>query len=166
MENIWNIKIKGEIMVNFLLFLLQAIPEMTGVIAFSVALAGVPLRWGIITPAATVLAVIAFVIRALPFTFGLHTVACLMLAVVFVAKATRVLLSKSFVAVFSSVATLAVLELVIHEGFFAVTKTDPQVYLANPLFWRLLGLPQALLMIVFALLAAKIKKPAEGMWKI
>jgi hypothetical protein len=153
-------------MIDFLLFLLQGIPEIAGVIALSLAIAGVTLRWKIIVPMGTVLVVIVFILRNLPFTFGLHTVICLLLAVVFIVKATRVLLSKSLIAIFLALTVLAVLELIIHEAFFAFTQIDPQVYVAKSLFWVLLGLPQALLMIVIALLAARIKKPAEGMWKI
>ncbi|BAF59957.1 MAG: hypothetical protein HPY89_03125 [Pelotomaculum sp.] len=153
-------------MVKALLFLLQGIPEMMGILAFSLAFAGVPLRWGVIAAVGTVLAVIIYIIRSLPLAFGLHTAAALLLVTIIIAKTTCVPPSKSFISVFASFSILVTLELIIHEFFFFLTKQDPQAVISNYLLWKLIGLPQAFLMIILALLIARLKTPVEGAWKI
>jgi hypothetical protein len=131
------------------------------------ALLSVPLRWKRIIAAGTILALIFFAVRSLPFTFGVHTAIGIFLLVIAINKATNIPVVRSFIAVFASFITLALLELVIMEIFFAVTKLDPNVVFTgnNPL-WKLLGLPQSLLLIFFALLISKFKKPKEDAWKI
>jgi len=148
-----------------LLFFLQGIPEITGIVALGLALLGVPLRWGIITVAGTVLTVIIFIIRNLPLSFGLHTVIAALLLAFFIAKTTRVSTAKSIIAAFVSFSILLVLELTINKIFFTVTKLDPQVVISNNLSWTLLGLPQAIIMILLAVIVSKVKKPDKRAWK-
>lgn len=149
-----------------LLFLLQGIPELSGELALSLALAGVSLRWGIIVAAGTGLALLIYVIRLLPFTFGIHTVIGILIMILLIKIATRVKTTTCFIVVFATFATLAALEFFISELFFSVIKLDPQSVISNNLLWKLIGLPQAISMIIIALLVSKYKKPTEGMWKI
>ena len=153
-------------MENFPLFLMQGIPESIGLISLSLALAGVQFLWVRIILAGTVFSIFMFIIRALPFTFGMHTVAGMLLLVIFIAKTTRVPLSRCFIAVFISFATLAVLELIICELFFAITKLNFQAVISNYFLWKLVSLPQAVFLIIFAVLISKFKKPVQGAWKI
>ena len=155
-------------MTKLLLFLLQGIPECSGQFALSLALLGVPLRWKRIIAAGTVLSLVFYVARTLPLTFGIHVAVGIFLIVVAVNKATRIPITKIFIAVLISFSTLFLLELVMMEIFFAVTGLDPSTTIAenNNLLWKLAGLPQAFLLIIFALLAAKYKKPREDTWKI
>lgn len=155
-------------MEKLLLFLLQGIPESSGHIALSLALLGVPLRWKRIIAAGTVLALVFFTVRSLPFTFGIHTAVGIFILVIAINKATHMSITKIFIAVLVSFLILFLLELVIMEIFFTVTGLDPNTTIAennNPL-WVLSGLPQAFLLIIFALLVAKFKKPREDAWKI
>ncbi|MCG9966660.1 hypothetical protein L9W92_01135 [Pelotomaculum terephthalicicum JT] len=154
-------------MEKILLFFMQGIPEIMGVVAFGLALARVPLRWGIITVAGTALTIIIFIIRSLPLSsFGLHTVAATLLLALFIMKTTRTTQVNSFVAAFASFTTLVMLELVINKSFFFITKLDQQVFVSNYLLWRLVSLPQAILMILFAVIISKFKKPDKDAWKI
>jgi len=143
---------------------MQGIPEFTGIIALSLVLAGVELRWVRIILAATILAIIIFVIRALPLPFGLHTIIALLLLVLLITKSTYTPTAKSLVIAFASFGALALLEIGINEGFFAVTKLKQDV-LDNYLLWKLLGLPQGLLLIILALLTRKYARPVKGAWK-
>jgi len=154
-------------MEKFLLFLLQGIPESSGVIALSLALLRVPLRWKHIIAAGTVFTLIIFAIRSLPFTFGIHTAVAIFLLVVAINKTTHTPVTKTFIAVLAGYVTVALLEIVISETFFAVTKLDPNTLITenNPL-WVLSGLPQAFLLIIFALIISKFKKPIGDAWKI
>lgn len=148
-----------------LLAFLQGVLETSGIVALSLALASVPLRWKLIGAAGTVLTLVVYAIRALPVAFGLHSIACVLLLVYFIAKTTRVSVVKSFIAVFTSFVTLALLELLTHEVFFALMNLDPQDVLSNYTLWKLLGLPQAVLLIILAIIVSKFKKPVQGAWK-
>ncbi len=150
---------------DLLAFFLQGTLEMTGLIALSLALAGVPLRWKRIVPAGVALAVIIYVLRQLPVPFGVHTIAGLLLIVFFIAKSTNVSATRSFVVVFISGVTLALLELLIVESLFALTKIEADVAVSKNVMWSLFGLPQALILIFLALLVARYKKPVQGAWK-
>lgn len=152
---------------KLLLFLIQGIPESSGIIALSLALLRVPLRWKRIILAGTVFALIIFAIRSLPFTFGIHTAAAIFLLVIAIARTTHITVTRSFIAVLASYVIIALLEIVISEIFFAVTKLDPYTVIAeNNLSWKLSGLPQAFILIFMALLVSKYKKPEEEAWKI
>ncbi len=147
---------------NFLLFLMQGIPELSGVIALSMALARVPLRWGRIIAGGTVLAVVVFTIRMFSTTFGLHTVAVLLLTVILITSATRVLPMKAFVVVSISVIMLGALErIIIFEILFPLGKIDPQIVTSNYLLWKLMALPQASIMIFLALLMPRFIIPEQ-----
>lgn len=153
-------------MEKFLLFLLQGIPELSGVIALSLALAKVPLRWGRIIAAGTVLAVIMFIIRTSSFAAGLHTVAALLFTVIIITIATGVPPTKAFVVALISSIILAFLELIIHEILFSLLKLEPQQVIENNVLWTLLGLPQAVIIIFIALLPARFMTPRQDVWKI
>ncbi len=151
---------------KFLLFLLQGVPESSGVIALSLALAKVPLRWGRIIATGMVLAVIVFFIRTSSFAAGLHTVAVLLFTVILITIATDVPPTKAFVVALISSIILAFLELIIHEIIFSLLKLEPQRVIENDVLWTLLGLPQAVIMILIALLTTRFLTPRQDAWKI
>ncbi|WP_092482169.1 hypothetical protein [Desulfoscipio geothermicus] len=151
---------------EFLLFLLPGAVESAGIVACSLALVRVKLRWTIIIPAASTLATIIYLIRHMPVTFGLHTIAGFLLLVMFLTKGTRVPPSSSFMASFISYAILASLERLMIELSVMVLKTDINNIMSDYLLWTVLSLPQGVLMVAIALLIAKIRTPLEGMWRI
>ncbi|MGI6492509.1 MAG: hypothetical protein ACOX0T_08910 [Pelotomaculum sp.] len=150
---------------NLGLFLLQGIPEMTGLVGLSLALAGIPLRWGRIIAAGTVLALFLYFVRLLPITFGLHTIAGILLLFFLIIRATNIQPSKALIAVFGSLVIIAVLELTLQEAFFSITKFNRDEIIANSPYWLGLGLLQGILMIFFAFIAARFKQPQKGVWK-
>ena len=150
---------------ELLAFMLQGTLEMTGAVAFSLALAGIPLHWKRIVPAGVALAAVIYVLRQLPVPFGVHTIAGLLLMVFFIAKSTNVSATRSFVVVFISGVTLALLEIFIYDFLFAITKVEPQVAMANKALWSLFGLPQAVILILLAFLTSRYKKPIQDAWK-
>ena len=91
---------------NLGLFLLQGIPEMTGLVGLSLALAGIPLRWGRIIAAGTVLALFLYFVRLLPITFGLHTIAGILLLFFLIIRATNIQPSKALIAVSEALLSL------------------------------------------------------------
>jgi len=149
-----------------ILFFMQGIPEIMGIVAFSLALAGVPLRWKIIAVAGAVLTIIIYLIRSLPLTFGLHTITATLILALFIMKTTRTTQLNSFIAAFTSFTTLVMLELVFNKLFFSITKLDPQAVILNDLLWKLIGLPQVIFMFLLAIIVSKFKKTDKDAWKI
>ncbi|GBF32301.1 hypothetical protein DCCM_0495 [Desulfocucumis palustris] len=153
-------------MLRILLFFVQGFPESIGICAFSLALARVKLRWGIILPAAFVMTAIILALRSMPITFGLHTVASILLLALFIAMSTRVPPSKCFLVVFASFDMLVLLEYTILEEAVRLLNTDVNDLMSNAFLWKLTTLPQAILMIIFALLFSKYRKPLKDLWRI
>lgn len=148
------------------LFLLHGIPEITGLLACSLALARVDFRWGIIIAAACVFAAIIYLVRSLPLTFGLHTVIAILLYALFIAKATRVPPSTSFMVVFATMTFLFLVEVPMSVLYVALLETGISKFLTAEVIWHLAGLPQAILLITGALFISKHRKPLQDMWRI
>ncbi len=155
-------------MEKLLLFLMQGIPESSGYFSLSLALLGVPLRWQRIVAAGTVLALVFYAARSLQLTFGFHTAVGIFFLVIVIGRFTHMPVTKIFIAVFVSFAILILFELVSMKIFFTATQLDPNTTIAenSNILWKLSGLPQAILLNIFALLVAKYKKPQEDAWKI
>jgi hypothetical protein len=153
-------------MLQIALFFLQGFPETVGVCTFSLALARVQLRWGLILPVSFVMTGIIYVLRSMPVSFGLHTVVMILLWELFIIKATRVAPSTSFMVVFASMALLMLLEFTMIKGAVCLLNMDINEIMSNVFLWKLTTLPQAFLMIGPALLVSKYRKPLEGMWRI
>ncbi|SFQ98996.1 hypothetical protein [Desulfoscipio geothermicus] len=153
-------------MLQALLFFMQGIPESIGLFACCLALARVKLRWEVILPFAGIMTLVIYVVRSLPVTFGLHTVTGILLYTLFIARATRVPPSSSFIVSFAGFALLALLEVIMYELIGNLFNTEVSQLLLNDYTQMLIGLPQALTMIAVALVIAKYRKPLEGMWRI
>jgi len=126
----------------------------------------VKLRWEVILPFAGIMTLVIYVVRSLPVTFGLHTVTGILLYTLFIARATRVPPSSSFIVSFAGFALLALLEVIMYELIGNLFNTEVSQLLLNDYTQMLIGLPQALTMIAVALVIAKYRKPLEGMWRI
>ncbi|TYO96497.1 hypothetical protein [Desulfallas thermosapovorans] len=153
-------------MLQTLLFFTQGIPECTGLLACTLALVRVEIRWKIVITTAVVFTGIIYIIRNLPVTFGLHTVVAILIYAVFISKATRVPPSISFMAVFITVAVLLFVEARISELFRALLSNEITIMLSAYSLWQLTGLPQGILLIAGAILISKYRKPVDDMWRI
>ncbi len=151
---------------NTAIFLLQGIPETIGVLALSLTLARIPLRWLPIVAGGGIISIISSAIRLLPFALGLHTIALLLMCVFFIAKTTRISASKSFIATISSVITLIFFEIVVHLSIAKLTTLNLKAIPTDSLLWFLIGMPQAIIMLILAILVSKINKPVSNGWKI
>jgi hypothetical protein len=128
------------------------------------ALAGCHLRWGRIMAAGTVITLIIYLIRLLPITFGLHTVAAMLLLALFIIKTTNAPATRIFLGIFAGCSILAILETAIFEAFVFFTKMDPVKVISNKLLWTELGMLQSFMLIFFAIAFAKLKPPEEATW--
>lgn len=146
-------------------FFVQGIPECMGVIALSLAYAKVPLRWGYIFMGGVLIAVVNYIIRSLPFTFGFHLPVMTFLIFLLMVRFTNSTLSRTIIAVFSSFVTLAVLEYFVSSAYFAYSHMDPQQVIANEGLWATIGVIQAVILNVIAFVVAHFLKPTKGAWK-
>lgn len=146
-------------------YFIQSLPECMGLIALSLAIARVPLLWGRILLAGALISVITFGIRALPVTFGLHLPITIFVIFLLIVKTTRVRPSRTILAIFSSFFTLALLELLISNTYFAYTHMNSEQAMANEASWAVLGVTQSLLLNAIALILPRFLKPSEGAWK-
>ncbi|MEN6327982.1 MAG: hypothetical protein ABFD18_17455 [Syntrophomonas sp.] len=147
-------------------YFLQSLPESMGLIALSLAITKVPLRWGRILLGGVIISVISYIIRSLPVTFGFHMPVMLFVLFVLIVKSTNIPPSHTIIALFSGFFTLALLEYLISSAFFAYTHMDPNNAMANETLWTSLGVIQAIILNIIALVVQHFLKPVEASWKI
>ena len=78
----------------------------------------------------------------------------------------RCFVAIAFISAFTSFAVLATVELIIHEVIFTILGYEPQQIGADNIYWKLMGMPQAVIMILLALIVSKLRVPEKGAWKI
>ncbi|MEN6460318.1 MAG: hypothetical protein ABFC94_02965 [Syntrophomonas sp.] len=150
---------------NTVYYFLQSLPESMGLIALSLAIAQVPLRWGRILIGGIIISVISYIIRTLPVTFGFHIPVMIFVLFLLIVKFTNVTPSRTVIAVFSSFFALAMLEYLVSSIFFACSHLDAQQSFANKGLWAALGITQDFILIVLALVIPRFLKPSEVAWE-
>lgn len=152
---------------KFVWFLIQGIPEMTGLFALALSILRVPIRWLLVIPIAITICIAIYLIRTSGASFGVHTAFLLLSMVVILCKTTKSKLSSAFIASFISEAILAIAESlnnIIFSHFLDLNiSTLPDT---NWVLWKMIGFPQDIVIILVAILYAKFNKPREDMWKI
>lgn len=146
-------------------YFIQSLPESMGLLALSLAFARVPLRWGRILLGGAIISVVSYIIRALPVTFGFHLPVMLFLLFLFIVKFTMVKPSRAVLAVFSSFFAIALLEYLVTTSFCTVTGLDPNQAMANEVLWSKVGIFQAALLNIIALIVSYVLKPVRESWK-
>lgn len=150
---------------NTFYFFLQGIPEGIGVTAISLAVARVPLRWGYIFMGGIIIPIVSYIIRALPVTFGFHLPVIIFLLFILMLKLTNLTPSRIIIALFISLATLALVEYFVSSIFFTYSHMDAQQAIANKRLWAAVGVTQAIILNIIALAVSHFLKPTEGAWK-
>lgn len=150
---------------NTFYFFLQGIPEGIGVTAISLAVARVPLRWGYIFMGGIIIPIVSYIIRALPVTFGFHLPVVIFLLFILMLKVTNLTPSRIIIAVFTSLATLSLLEYIVTSAFLGYTHLDYQSAMANEGLWAAVGVFQSGILNIIAFVVPRFLKPTEGAWK-
>jgi len=148
-----------------LLYLLQGIPETIATLALSLTFARISLRWLPIVIGGAIISMIGSTIKLLPFAMGLNSVAMLVMCVFFIANRTTISVSKSFIVTISSAIILIFLETLFYTIISELTTLNLETVPTDSVMWYLMGLPQAILMLVMALLISKYFKPISDGWK-
>jgi hypothetical protein len=146
-------------------YFIQSVPESMGLIALSLALAQVPLRWGRIFLGGVLLSLLTFGIRALPVTFGFHLPISILVIFLLIIKLTQSPPSRTIVAVFSSFFALALLELIISNVYFTFTHMNYQQAIKHPGSWAAVGIVQSIILNIIALIVARFFKSTRRAWK-
>jgi len=143
------------------LFFMQGIPEMTGAIAFCLALAKVPINWARTLMIGAAISALSFAIQSLSFFFGLHTFLILFLIMSYVTKEGRISIVKSFLVTSVAALMLGVIEFSTSSIYLRVTGLDSQDVVANQFLWTMLGMPQAIVITLLAVIVSQIYKPVR-----
>lgn len=147
-------------------YFMQALPECMGLIALSLALAQVPLRWGRILIAGALVALLTFGIRSLPITFGFHLPISILVIFLAIIKSTKVRPSRAIIAVFFSYFNLALLETIVSNVYFSYTHMNYQQAITHEASWAAVGVFQSIILNLSALVATRFLRSSEGAWKI
>jgi len=142
-----------------LLFFMQGIPEMTGVIALCFAIAKVQIKWIQTLLVGVGAAILSYTIQSLSFFFGFHTFIILFLVMLFVARVGQISIFKSFFVTSIVTIVLGMLEFSINSLYFWLSGDTPHDTVSNETFWAMLGMPQAIIMVFLAIIVSIIIKP-------
>lgn len=151
---------------NIFYYYIQSIPESMGLIALSLALAKVGLRWGRIFIGGVFLSILVYYIRSFHIGFGLHLPATIFVIFLAITRMTIVRPSRAIISVFSSLFILALLEYLINIAFLAYTHMEFKQALADKRLWALVGIVQDGMLFSIALIVSHFLKPIEGSWKM
>jgi hypothetical protein len=149
-----------------LYFFLQAIPECMGVIALSLAFAQVPLRWGLILKAGSVLSLINYGMRKLPLDFGVHIPVSILLIFLLIIRLTTAPASRAIISVFSGFITLVIIEMAVSSTFFAYTHMTYVQAVKHEGLWCAVGVFQSIILGLIAIIAARLFKSSRSDWKL
>ncbi|MBO8128088.1 MAG: hypothetical protein H0Z39_02670 [Peptococcaceae bacterium] len=139
--------------------LIQGIPELLGVVLFTLAILGLPWQARQVSLLTLVPLTAIYLIRLLPLPFGVHTVIGLILLSAMITWLSRQQPRPVLIAATLSVITFLVLEnttlIIIHMAGTSITELAER-----PVLWALTGLPHAFCMIGVALLIHLRGRPA------
>lgn len=147
-------------------YFIQSVPECMGLIALSLAFAQVPLCWGRIFLGGVLLSLLTFGIRALPVNFGFHLPISILVIFLLIVKLTHVPPSRTIISVFASFFILVLLEMVVSYSYFAITHMTFQEAMADEAAWAIVGVSQAIILNIIALIVARFFKSTRRAWKI
>lgn len=131
----------------------------------SLAVARVPLRWGYIFLGGLIISGVSFIIRALPVTFGFHLPVVIFLVFLLIVKLTNTKPSRVVIAVFTSIFTLVLLEFIISTSYLSYKHIDYAQAQADQVMWAVIGIFQALLLNVIAVIVSRFIKANQEAWK-
>ena len=142
-------------------YFIQSLPESMALIALSLALAQVPLRWGRIIISGALLSLLTFGIRVLPNTSGLHLPISILVIFLLIIKFAKVRPSKAIILVLSSFFILALVEMIVSNVYFAYTHMNYEQAITHEGSWAAVGFVQSIILNLIALIIARFFKPTR-----
>ncbi len=148
-------------MIENVMFIVQGTIEATGLIGFSLAIARRPINWARTLLVAAVLAILSYTIQSLSFFFGFHTILIMFLIMLYLTKVGQITIVKGFLMISISAVVLGTLEFLSNSVFFNSSNINPQDVVSNQFLWALMGIPQAVIILLLAILISRIFKPIQ-----
>lgn len=143
----------------FIAFILQGIPENIAVLTLSLTIVGIELRWGKIVVAGTLIAFVIYLLRALPISFGVHTIVALLLFIVFTTKIGEIdNLRISIMASLLSILALTTIEIISLTLLTSILGISEQEFISNTAIRILLTLPQVFILFLLAFIIKKVRR--------
>ena len=132
-------------------WLLQGIPESLALVTLALALAGEKLEMRRIALIGIAHAVIIFIIRLLPLTFGVHSILSLFTIALLLTIFLKVRFSRSLLSALIVLIVLAAAETVSFSLFLYLTGLSYEQLKENIFIYSMSGWPQVILLFLLAL---------------
>ena len=146
---------------SFAALIFQGIPEMIAVATLGFSMAKLDLAWRRIVIIGCAMGLLAFIIRLLPVTFGVHTIVLLVMIIISLNKfgATH------FVAIISgllSFLTLVICETLVSLVIFGIFELSPVVVAQNDFLKIITGIPEVLMIFLVSFLVLKFRRRGKN----
>lgn len=141
-------------------FFLQGVPETAAVLFACFALAGYKIKARLLLPYAIFLALIVYLLRALPGFLGIHSIVGMILLTVMVHKVSKISLGKAFFIAVTVNFVLALVELLV-LNILGVLFSYQLAYCPTEWDWLWLfnGWPQIIILFLFGYVVSKYLRP-------
>lgn len=143
--------------------LFQGIPEIIALTSLAFTLAKADTDWKKISILGSVLAIAIYLIRLLPITFGIHTIICIALLIIFVNTVAKVDISTSVFSAISSMIILILVETLTNNLIFYIFNFSINTITEDPFLATIVGIPQVIILfLVNYIIKIKLHKKGEG----
>ncbi|MGE5370348.1 MAG: hypothetical protein ACM3QZ_00025 [Solirubrobacterales bacterium] len=144
-------------------FFVQGIPEMTGVIAVCCVLARTSVRWSNAIILGIILCLTIFVIRASGVLWGVHTLAAMLIIILYLIRFHQVSSLNALLSTISGWVILLASEYAFGLVIYRVLQIDPNTASLDAFRWAMIGMPQAIFFLILGIFSPQIIKPKENL---
>lgn len=146
------------IQIPLIMLLLQGIPELIAFVALAFVIAGIPLKWKMISLIGIVLAVCSYAVRFFPIPFGIHTILLFILLFLALTILGKGEFSLSLIASLVSILVLVIFEFVCLSLLMPIFGVTPETLSIHPVIRIVIAEPQVLLLSLTAFLLKITRK--------
>ncbi len=138
--------------------LFQGIPEEIGIVTLAYAIAGIPFRWKELIPMGTLLALIAYVVRAQSLPFGTHTIVLIFVLFIFITLIGKKDVSIALIASIISIMSIIVFEVISVSLLTSFLKVPSETIFIDPIRRIVFTEPQVILLFLTAFIIRRKRK--------
>ena len=140
-----------------LALIFQGVPEQVAITALACVLVKAKLHWKKIVPLSVILVGINYFLRLLPIAFGIHTLALIVLLIIFMILWLKIDLLRAIIGSLVSYLTLIIVETACLAVIVPMFKITPEVLGTNWVVRTLVGIPQLILLSLITFLIHKLR---------